>query len=194
MRSDRNKRRWNRTLAGSLAALGMILTLGAPAHAWRYNEAEQDSILTIDPLVLVNGRLSLAYESAMSARSSFVLGVNALLFEPPIHLSDTDYGDTDLYGIGPEIALHFFLTGAAPGGVYVGPFAELQYLWAEDGDLDRFGYTVGAEVGINYITANAFVFGAGVGLGYEDMRVEGDDWIGDEGFALRLHLKFGVAF
>jgi len=145
--------------------------------------------ITTNPLGLINGRINLEVERALSSASSFYFGLNFLILKPAV---GQDVGER-LFGIGPEIGLRFYLIGDAPAGIYIGPYADFAYL-EKDGNSD-FGWAAGGALGVNLILARVLVLTAGVGLGYERMQVDLDTGhAGAEGFDTRFRLGVGFAF
>jgi hypothetical protein len=135
----------------------MLLIISAAAIA---QEAPQN-VVKVNPLGILFGNASLAYERALTEKSSIVVAPSFGFFS----LAGAKYSS---YGIGAEYRFYLSKTKTAPEGLYASP---------------GLGYTGGSvKIDDGFGGKNKTTFGAFYGKG-----VIGNQWIWDSGFSLDLN-------
>ncbi len=139
------------------------------------------NLITVNPLSLIFGGLSLEYEHAFGDRVSLAVGPDLLLFDSAVRA----------YGV--SAALRLFVTGTAPEGLWIGPNTSVVAASAEG--LTGFGYEIGAQLGFTWIWG-AFALSVGGGVRYQDITVRdgGSVVAGSSGVLPSLRLALGFGF
>lgn len=131
--------------------------------------AGPQNTLTVNPLSLVVGMVSLEYERVTSE--------NLSVFVAPSYWSlGVGAGDDEFsfsaYGLG--LGVRYFMTGMAPEGFWVAPslelaFASAKYAGAEGSSV---GYGVGGQFGYTWLIGDVFDISLGLGAAYSNNEVE----------------------
>lgn len=148
--------------------------------------------LSLNPLSLIFGVLSLEYERALSEHLSVYVS-------PSVYLA---YGalesEFETTGYGSGGGVRAFPVGAAPSGFYLAVGGEGAYAEAKgaSGSARGFGYEVGAQLGYTWLIADVIDISLGAGVKYADLRVDTNDGrtYGDQGVLPSLRLAMGMAF
>ncbi|NOY91343.1 MAG: hypothetical protein GXP55_09040 [Deltaproteobacteria bacterium] len=139
------------------------------------------NLITINPLSLIFGVLSLEYEHAFGDRVSLAVGPDLLLF------------NSDVRAYGVSAALRLFVTGAAPAGFWMGPNTSVVAASAEG--ATGFGYEIGAQLGYTWIWG-VFALSIGGGVRYQDITVRDGGGVvaGASGVLPSLRFSLGFGF
>ena len=170
------------------AALVAAVAFGAAPTA----RADADRTFTVQPFDLATGIVNFEYEGALLPFVSIHMGLDFLTWD------GFSAGDGDVFAVGPEMGLRVFPFMAAPAGFWLGPFAGVAYVRAENQlgeDVERIGGYAGGMVGFTLIPFDILVLSAGAGLAYHELGIEADgEEIGPIGLHPRLRLAIGLAF
>jgi hypothetical protein len=166
----------------------MLVLLATTALADRDDHWERGygpNLLLINPGDLFNGVVSLEYERALGPWFGISLGVSVWAF----HGLFQPMGDPSYLAVGPELAAKFHFIRDAPGGLWLGPTVNFNYVISTStGALSRpWSWGLGAAIGYNFIIGDHFTFqigGGGQFVDYGDRLV----WVP------RLLLGLGSAF
>jgi hypothetical protein len=159
----------------------------APASVWAAPEplpptVPRRHLITINPLSMLFGILSMEYEHAFGDRVSLAIGPDLLLI------------NTNVNAYGLSAALRLFITGQAPEGLWIGPNMAIAY--ATSGGATGVGYDIGAQFGYTWIWGG-FALSVGGGVRYQDVEVtDGSGYVvaGDKRVLPSLRLALGYAF
>ena len=108
--------------------------------------------------------LGLAYQRVVHPRVE--LQVQAQYFSPW-------FVSSGVGGFGAQLRPFFFLSGAAPAGVYISPFVRASYVRGRINDVEGggLGLSAGATFGQSFFFARRVVLRGGVGLQYLSYEV-----------------------
>jgi hypothetical protein len=140
--------------------------------------------LQVDPLTTALGFVHLQVERAVDPRWSVYVGPHLRLFDGLLDATHQPY-----IGLGVELGVRRFLTGAAPEGVWLevrGVGARLRA-----GEDRAFGGYVSALGGITHVFDNGFVLAGGLGVQYLHYTIDG---YGQRGVLPAAHTTVGFAF
>jgi hypothetical protein len=149
---------------------------------------EKSQNITVNPVGLVFGLLTVEYEKALSEKNSFTIRGNFL---------SRDIGDIDTTIFGAGGSYRFFPKKVAPSGLYYGPSADVVYAKAKSGSASASGvfFFVGGDGGYKWIFKGGFVVDAGVSVGFYFGKLEvGYTELDFGGFTLGLRLGLGYAW
>ncbi|MCA9562752.1 MAG: DUF3575 domain-containing protein [Myxococcales bacterium] len=188
----------NRTTAVFLAAL----LFGGAGQAFAQDDVEAAesapvddrplNTITIDPLPLIFGVLSLEYERAVAPAVSIYAG-------PSINFGTSVDDPDSAFGLGLDMGARFFPWGKAPEGFFIAADFGVAYASATDGETDTsasaVAYAVGGSIGYTFLIADVFDLSLGVGAQYADFEIKvANDSIGFSGVLPTLRLALGAAF
>jgi hypothetical protein len=195
MPSRLTKQRRHRLLLFAATASVLVFFTSHEMRAEEYVRSRpndpNNTLITVNPLDLINGTFNIELEHAVTRDISLFGGVNFLLVPPMI----ADPGG-DLFGVGPTFGLRWFMFGAAPQGIFIGPYVDLDYLNTDK--EDKFGYAVGGMIGFSLVALDVLALSLGAGLGFQDSAVDTDKDgkydIGIYGASPRFRFAVGFAF
>jgi hypothetical protein len=134
-------------------------------------------IVKMNPLALLIGRYSFAFEYRLDDRSSFGLEGSAMDWDIPLESRTFDFSVSG-YRISPQYRYYVtYATKEAPRGFYVAPFAEYSSYTLKVSRLD-------SAYGLGTATSNITIFGAGANIGIQ--------WV--LGKAIAIDLYGGVGY
>ena len=154
----------------STFASGAFAQEAAPANPMAATSSvAPKNTITINPLPLVIGMVSMEYERATSESLS--------LYVAPSYWSlslGTDADEFSVFAYGLGLGARYFMTGVAPEGFWVAPGVELAFAGAEyrGAEGSGIGYGIGAQLGYTWLIGNVFDISLGIGANYTDSEVE----------------------
>ena len=193
----------NKFVAAVVLVLGSI-TVAQPVFAQEYapdtdsktssKDAHPKNAVTLNPLPLVAGIVSVEYERAVHDRVSLFLQPSVIAFKGAYPKLPED---SSLWGLGANAGARLFVTGRAPEGFWIGPQAGVAYVNATLHDVNgsAVGYSAGGLVGYTWLFGDVVDLSVGGGAGYVNTKVRVEDSeVGYEGVEPLLRLAVGVAF
>jgi hypothetical protein len=171
--------------------------------------ADVENVVSVNPLALINGEISVQYERVFISHFSLAFGV--AFYDAAIDPFASDLNGATVVGPSFTLQPRFYFIQEAPRGLYVSPFVRLDYLAASnvsDGAGDSLsgsgvGYAVGGIVGWSWLFGNVFNLKGGLGLQYENaqLSIQGSNAcgpvtvsVGGSGIAPAAELQLGLAF
>lgn len=138
-------------------------------------EDTRSHVLLVQPIPWALGIYGGTYEGALSDKWELAIGWNV----SALVLSQNNNGNsssTQLFGVGVQPGVSYFLVGRAPSGLWVGAKLELAYLQYQTGSTftgsspfstttNGFVYGGHAMVGYTYVFSSGFTLEGGVGIG-----------------------------
>ena len=144
--------------------------------------------ITVNPIGLVFGLVTVEYEKAVSAKNSFTIRGNFL---------SRDLGGLEATIFGAGGSYRFFPKKLAPSGLYYGPSVDVVYAKAKSSWNSASGvfFFLGGDGGYKWIFKGGFVVDAGISAGFSFGKVEvGSTELDYGGFTLGLRLGLGYAW
>lgn len=144
--------------------------------------------ITVNPIGLVFGLVTVEYEKAVSAKNSFTIRGNFF---------SRELGSIDTTAFGAGGSYRFFPKKLAPSGLYFGPSADFVYAKAKASWASASGvfFAVGGDAGYKWIFKGGFVVDAGLSASFYFGTVEvGSTELDYGGFTLGLRLGLGYAW
>ena len=178
--------------------ISLLLALFAASFAVKAQDNTRSDAIKLNPLSLAFLTGNVSYERAVSANSSFQLGV----FYSGVSFSEIKYSGL---GITPEFRFYFGGAKQALNGVYAAPFARYQNFSITDktDDSETSFSTIGggATIGWQKMWNSGFVLDifAGPSFNSAKFKNDGDDDAFDvnssfSGFGVRTGLTLGFGF
>jgi hypothetical protein len=171
--------------------------------------ADPENVISVNPLALINGEVSVQYERVLIPHFSLALSVS--LYDASIDPFASDLNGATVVGPSFTLQPRFYFIQDAPRGLYLSPFFRLDYLAASNVDDGNggtlsgsgLGYAVGGIIGWSWLFADIFNVKAGLGLQYDaaQLTIQGTDacgpasaTVGGNGLAPTGELDLGLAF
>lgn len=176
----------------SFVALAMVLGFSANAQD---AEASKQNVIKINPLGALFGSANLAYERAISDKSSFVIAPSFGFFKNGGYKYTT-------YGLGLEY--RFYLSGSktAPAGFYVGPgvgytFGQAKYedfMGTGDDKTSVSGLSAKGVLGHQWIWSSGFTLDLNAGIQYFNLKFKDEGFTGEPFSGILPALGFGLGY
>jgi hypothetical protein len=144
----------------SLIALAAVVSFSAQAQK---DDAPKKSVIKINPLGALFGSANLAYERALTDKSSIVIAPSFGFFKNGGYKYTT-------YGLGAEYRFYLSSSKSAPAGFYAGP--GIGYTFGQAKFDDMFGGGTTEKTSVSGLSAKAIL---------------GHQWIWSSGFTLDLN-------
>ena len=164
------------------------------------------NLITINPLPLLFGFLTLGYERALVPHVSFFVDAQVLVWDGVVRAlssgldDESSGGRTRFAGAGIAFGPRFFIGGEAPRGFWLSPKITLAYsrAWNDFANAEGFGIGALATLGYTWLI-NHFVVSLGGGAGVQYVAAVGGGEasgvsVSGTSLALDLRLAIGYAF
>jgi len=169
------------------------LAMGEGGGPARGEDASPRNAITLEPLSVVYARtIALEYERGF--------GRVGLHIASALTLGGFDSADSqgDYLAVGVTLGLRVYPWSEAPAGGFLGPFASVAWVDADDGAKrsQGLGWSVGAQVGWTWILGSVFALSLGAGAAWYayDLDGAGGTAVGRSGLLPALRLAVGAAF
>lgn len=173
----------------------VALSIAPLAHARSPRDVADapDSVITLEPLAVVYARtIALEYERGVGHVG---LHLGAALTLGSFDLSERS---GDYLGVAVTLGARFYPWTEAPAGPFIGPFASVGWVEAQDGvqRASGVGWSVGAMAGWTWLLGSVFALSLGAGAAWYAYDIDGADGatVGRAGFLPAVRLAVGAAF
>lgn len=166
-----------------------VKNLGKPPPPPKPAEPQAWNIVTLNPLALQQEQLGIEYERVLGAAATIYIAPQAVYGSA---------GSSWVLSAGGNLGMRFYVLGAAPNGIFIGPEVGVNFQRAHQNGVHRraFGIGVGAGVGLSLVFFERFAVSVGFAAQYRsvaDIESPEPETVRTR-FSPLPRLAFGVAF